>query len=340
MCNCYFNKNNIINNIAPQYQFCDIDAKIIHYGGTLTNCKPWQIKFEKDDIRHPEQEYYLLLPEIYNLFEIWWKYAALLPANVFLKLKNEAERNRAIYLLFKEITVNQREIFINQLGLETLYVPSGWAMNNIDRNNDLNYFVKPKVYRCVDGKTKETIKNLPAEFTQKVGFRLVVKYIAANAEDNTAVLQILEPNADEATIYRRHGYRHGKNWSKWYKVATTDDICDIADKKVKELSCSVDKRFDNFVDDFESEKVSTQKAIDDLRKIVNKLQEEQAKLSSENHNLVIANKNLEANNRRLENNLTTAQSDLVSIRNSVSYKFGRTMTYIPRKIRDAFKTKK
>lgn len=336
----YFRIENRIRNDEPVHTFYWIDAKIIHYGGALTNIKPWFLNFNEGEIKHANQEYFLLLPEISKLFPLWWKYAAYLPANTYNELLLNEKINKAAYNMIKSVTIWQREIFLNTLGVETLNIPSNWGENNIEPNFDLNDYVKPKLYRCIDGKTKVTGKNLPKDFYQISGFRLVVKSIAAYAGEKTSILQIIEPNDGCASVYRRCGTKQGKNWSKWYKVATTDDVCNVADEKVKELSCYLDKRFDNLVDDFESERESTQKAIDDLRKIVNKLQEEQAKLSSENHNLVVANKNLEAKNRRLENNLTTAQSDLVSIQNSVSYKFGRTMTYIPRKIRDAFKTKK
>ena len=336
----YFRIENRIRNDEPVHTFYWIDAKIIHYGGALTNIKPWFLNFNEGEIKHANQEYFLLLPEISKLFPLWWKYAAYLPANTYNELLLNEKINKAAYNMIKSVTIWQREIFLNTLGVETLNIQSYWGENNIEPNFYLNDYVKPKLYRCIDGKTKVTGKNLPKDFYQISGFRLVVKSIAAYAGEKTSILQIIEPNDGCASVYRRCGTKQGKNWSKWYKVATTDDVCNVADEKVKELSCYLDKRFDNLVDDFESERESTQKAIDDLRKIVNKLQEEQAKLSSENHNLVVANKNLEAKNRRLENNLTTAQSDLVSIQNSVSYKFGRTMTYIPRKIRDAFKTKK
>lgn len=226
----YFSYKNRVCNITPDYEFCHLDAKIIHFGGTLTSCKPWVLNFDSNEISHPENEFYLLLPEISSLYSIWWKYAALLPVEWYDKIIHQVDLNKASYNMIKNLAISQRDIFINNLGLETLYVPSEWRLNEILAGDDLNDFVKPKVYRCVDGETKLKVKNTSPDFSQKAGFRLVVKYIAANAGDNTAVLQILEPNVSSAAVYRRYGHRHGNDWGYWYRVATTDYV----DEKVKD----------------------------------------------------------------------------------------------------------
>ena len=221
----FYAYKNRVKNIEPEYKFYELDAKIIHYGGMLTHCKPWFLNFNYGEIKRESEEYFYLLPEIGKIFPIWWKYAALLPDKDYKEFMFKAEVNKAAYTMFKKLTTGYRDVFFNTLGLETLYVGAdSWGLNDINPGNNLNDFVKPKVYRCADGKTKEKVKNIPAEFVQSAGFRLTVKYIAANAGENTAVLQILEPNTPDAAVYRRYGHRHGKDWSKWYKRATTDDI--------------------------------------------------------------------------------------------------------------------
>ena len=43
---------------------------------------------------------------------------------------------------------------------------------------------------------------------------------------------------------------------------------------------------------------------------------------------------------RLKNERNAADAELRSVQNSFSFKFGRAVTFIPRKIRDSFKNKK
>lgn len=227
----FYNRANHTATDKVKYTFYPVDAKVIHYcGRTPGKIKPWDIAFNEGEIASYESDFLNLIPECASYFKIWWKYAALTPD--YAALYQNMCMNKAAYKMIKLITSERKLEFCNQLGLESYFVPVWQDRNTIGKNDDLNDFTKPRVFRCVDGQTKETIKNLPEDFIERCGFRLAVKHIAANGagENATATLQILEPNVPEATVYRRYCANPGKRrWSKWYRMATTQDIPDRRD---------------------------------------------------------------------------------------------------------------
>lgn len=243
----YHDKNNSYTG-KFRYNFIPIDAKIIHYCGWLGK-KPWLIKFKEGELRSCKTEYFEFIPEFVQYSNIWWKYAEFVPN--YQALLAEANNNKQIYNMVKQITIEQDLNFVNTLGLEPLNVPIWRNRNTIDPNSDLNRIVNPRTFRCVTGAVKATIKNLPEQFTEKCGFRLTVKNIAAYAGNDTAIIQILEPNDGKASIYRRCGNTGGSYWSAWEKLITSADlerinarqaeiINDLA-AKIDELSAKIDQ---------------------------------------------------------------------------------------------------
>lgn len=236
----YNDRENCCKNIIPAYKFYPVNAKIIHYCGVIGK-KPWSIKFKANDLARGKKEFLDYVQEIVAYNDVWWKYAEAVPN--YKELLEDACQNKKIYSLMKEVVLDQNLNLANLTGVETLSVPVWRNKNSIVRNEDLNCFVASKVFRCVDAATKTTLKNLPEQFTEKCGFRLTVKNIAAYDGDNTSVIQILEPNDGKATMYRRSGHTGGKGWSKWQKMITEDDLTSRLEEQnqiIKELTEKID----------------------------------------------------------------------------------------------------
>ena len=69
----------------------------------------------------------------------------------------------------------------------------------------------------------------------------------------------------------------------------------------------------------------------------NKLTNEKNKLTDEKNKLTKQKKDIENQNKKLKKKSKKAEKDLEKIRNSTSFKVGRTITYIPRKIKNTLK---
>lgn len=295
----YDSPDNLHRNDELKYTINEMSiGKIFHYCGASMEFKPWDYRFKPSDLG--DKSFLRAVPEVCTIYDIWWKYAEKVPD--YAELNLQAQINTSTYRVIRKLLLDRKLEFNNLLGVEGLNVPAWRNMNSIRKNEDLNNFTLPRVYRCVDAATKVTVKNLPAEFMQKCGFRLVVKYIAANDGDNTSVLQILEPNEPTASIYRRFGHKSGKGWSKWYKVATTDEVRSI-EGKIEQTNSDVKLKLTGLEKQFSK--------LQSELKLVQKLQYENARLKGEYN----------------------------TVRNSLSFKVGRMITFIPRKLRNAFKRK-
>ncbi len=221
----YFQRKNYMLYNETRYDFYQVEAKIIHYCGFIMDFKPWYLYFTENEIKNLKKNFFDLIPESAQILDIWWNYAKKVPD--YENLWNEQLRNKAAYMMINNILLNHNLNFTNATGIDTLTVPTYRQKNSIMANENLNDFLNPRVYRCTDGNTKSTIKNLPEEFIENCGFRLTVKNIAANSPNGPAVLQILEPNAPNAAVYRRHLASHKSKWDKWYKTATTEDLTEL-----------------------------------------------------------------------------------------------------------------
>lgn len=218
----YYNRSNNYKNLKTKYKFYPINAKVIHYCGYIMNFKPWQFHFPVSELQNSDNNFFDMIPECANILDIWWKYAKLTPD--YSWFWESQLRNKSAYDLLKSLAITQNLSFANTLGLEILTVPAFRQKNSILPNDDLNDFVKPRVYRCANKDIKTEVKNLPKEFTEECGFRLTVKHINANDGTHTPVLQILETNNNNAAIYRRRGDSSTNNWGTWQKSATVADI--------------------------------------------------------------------------------------------------------------------
>ena len=110
-------------------------------------------------------------------------------------------------------------------------------------NDDLNEYIVPKVYRCAIGRIKATLKNLPAEFKENVGFRLTVKQIAAcdMQYNNTVCIQIIEPNLPDVPVYRRYYYGcNSTRWGAWHRIMTNIDLENRLNNKDLEITGNPD----------------------------------------------------------------------------------------------------
>ena len=240
-------KNNMFNN-EIKYTFYPVRAHIIHYCGFMMDFKPWYLHFTKDEIKNLKNYFFELIPERADILDIWWNYAKKVPE--YENLWDEQSRNKAAYMMINNVLLNHNLNFTNATGIDTLTVPTYRQKNSIMANDNLNDFLKPKIYRCIDGKTKSTINNLPEEFTDQCGFRLTVKNIAANSPNGPAVLQILEPDASNAAVYRRHLASHKSKWDKWYKTATTEDLTELQNElnKLKIQNELLETKINNLLD--------------------------------------------------------------------------------------------
>ena len=188
------------------YTFYPVQAKIIHYCG-FVGLKPWLLKVGDIEIPQADSAFFEMIPECKAHYDIWWKYAAMLPRDMYEKLLAPAEQAAQIYNWVFRI-INWRPYTLQHtLRVETLTSPMWNGRNNISRGANINTYIVPKVYIC-DSETKTTIKNLPADFTQNVSFRLTVKRLATWA----GFVQILEADDTSATVWRRHSADDGKTW--------------------------------------------------------------------------------------------------------------------------------
>ncbi len=186
---------------------------VIHYMGYKNDSpveKPWSAYYEV------EQGMCDWDKELISLYKIWWDYAKKAPN--YHRLVRKIKDQKLTQLMKSPIATS------DLLRYETLLVPS---LHDIAENASLNAFTKAGCYRCVRGAVKKTLADLPEAFSENVGFRLTVKYIAANDTEyhNNACFQILEPNLTCSVVYRRY-YSGGKDpkWGPWYRMATDKDL--------------------------------------------------------------------------------------------------------------------
>lgn len=186
---------------------------VIHYMGYKNDSpveKPWSAYYEVEQGMCDWDE------ELLYLYKIWWNYAKKAPN--YHRLVRKIKDQKLTQVLKAPIAT------ADLLRYETLLVP---MLHDIPENASMNDYTKAGCYRCVRGAVKATLTNLPKSFTETVGFRLTVKYIAANDAEyhNNACFQILEPNLPGCPVYRRYcGGGKDMKWGEWYRMATDKDL--------------------------------------------------------------------------------------------------------------------
>lgn len=214
----FYNAENRYYNISKKYEFYSIDAKIIHYCGN-TGIKPWKLHLKHGDVPNPETAFLEIMPEYVPYIDIWWKYAELLPQDLYLSIKQEADSLTAAYRMLWMIIYSRGYTFYNALCIDNLKAPEWGSRNNVAKNSDLNKYIIPKVYIC-DADITGTVLNLPYEINSKTSFRLTVKHLSSNS---FGITQILETDDDSMTVFKRHFI---KEWSSWKIVSD----CNMYDK--------------------------------------------------------------------------------------------------------------
>lgn len=300
----YFNADNRHKNGLDKYKFYSIEARIIHYCGYI-GIKPWILKLADGDVPYASKSYLEYVPQSVDVINVWWKYAALLPDYLYKQLLEPAELNATIYRMLY-MFVNRRPYnFQNALQIETLTAPTWNGRNVVNANSNLDDYRIPKVYIC-DDKSKNTIKNIPADFKGDISFRLTVKRLATAVSPQSPLLQIIEADDDKASVWRRISPDNGLSWSKWNKMATIFDIEDLAPHNFY-LKETCDKIGDELNDLSKRIKLLEGLNISSLVSELKSCRDELKILKIENRN----------------------------INTSFSYRIGRFITWLPRKIRDA-----
>ena len=312
----YYNANVRHKKGLDAYVFYPIEAKIIHYCG-YTGIKPWKIKLEKGDIPRANNAYLEFIPQSVQLVGIWWKYAKLLPKPEYESLLIPAEINAAAYRMLY-MCVNSRPYnFHNALKLEPLSAPTWSGRNNINSRSNLNDYIIPNVYIC-DNHVKATIINLPNDFIENTSFRLTVKQLAVNPSATSPILQILEADNADATIWRRLSKDNGRAWGDWKRLANISDVYERENgqKNIIEKLTLINTEMQEL-----DNRLSLLKTID-FKSIINDCEKNKTEIN------------------KTKNELENINNRLNEIINSASFKIGRAITFIPRKIRDTFRKKK
>lgn len=236
---------NKTKNSSLKYTFAlPKDVKIIHYCGNI-GLKPWVLHFDNDEISGDGEAFCNIIPEYADYVDIWWKYARLTPD--FKDLWEEQLKNKAAYNIFKEIMLNRPVHFLNKMMLDYLNVPKHDYRNEINTNDNLNDFVTPRIYVCKNTEIVKTLKNLPVTFDNYSPFRLTVKFVANESDNNSSVLQILEVADKNADLYRRFYDGKAKTWGDWqcYMKMTEADLLRI--KKQEEKLNSLEKKLETLL---------------------------------------------------------------------------------------------
>ena len=232
----YFNCDQRASRGLNGYTFYPVQAKIIHYCDHI-GVKPWLLKVSDINFLNAESAFFEMIPESKAYCDIWWKYAAMLPRDMYEKLLAPAEQAAQIYnWVFRIINWNPYR-FQNTLRIETLTAPTWLGRNNVSCGTNIDIYTVPKVYIC-DAATKTTIKNLPLDFTEKTSFRLTVKQLATTL----GLVHILEADDTDATVWRRHSSDGGKTWGRWNKISPIQDflsLCNSLQNKYLSLSNSL-----------------------------------------------------------------------------------------------------
>lgn len=304
------NRDNFYYNTFYHFNYYPIDARIIHYCG-YKGFKPWVLSFVKGEIE-VNKEFRDICPEYADYVGIWWKYAQQSPD--YEELWDMQLRNKAAYSMVKSLFRNRTGDLTKKLYLDTLNVPDYFGRAAIRKGDDINRYVKPGIYAC-DAITKGAVKNLPLDFTTITNFRLTVKSLSIGPAYATSLVQILEIADKNATVYRRYTQNRENNWSPWIKIITSADM-----EQMRFV-------FDAFLNEIKNndkgnEVFGLSRELEDVHNNVETLRSIQ--IESE---------------KKFNDQLSALQAVVDSIVNSKSFKIGRFITFIPRKLRDVFKKK-
>lgn len=304
-------KSNYYYNKYYHYEFSAVTPKIVHYCGQI-GFKPWYARFKASEL-DVNRDFYDITPEYADYVDIWWRYAEKSPD--YTTLLNEQKLNKVAYDTVKKLLKGRPGPFINSMYLATLTVPDYADRNTFRKNDDINRYVRPGIYSCLAA-TKPTLKNLPAEFMEESGFRLTVKSLSSEPTEKAPLVQELEVADSSATVYRRYVKNRDGVWTEWTNITAFPEIRN----KINDVQVSLKSDIE----------VKIAKLGDDLNCKV--------KAESESlHTALSSQVGLLADLEVRLNNLNEKYNELL---NSKSFKLGRALTYIPRKICGIFKKKK
>lgn len=362
----YYKKENRYKNEIKSYQYYPVDAKIIHYCG-FTGIKPWNLLLTKKLIPNAEQTFFEMVPENIEYSGVWWKYAKNVPERIYNSIHQDAKINTAAYQILWGALYYRGFSLQNLMKVETLCPPNWRDRNSVARNSDLNDYILPKTYICTR-ETANTVYNLPKEIKGTCSFRLVVKQLAIKAGDKTPLMQVLEVDSADAAIYRRYSDNNGKNWFKWKRLLNDGDRQEIFDeiKLLKERIDTKDEEdkkieaLQRVAEDLIKDKSMLMVTIEEMKEkeIINDRQLGSLKEENERNSekiddfykkyTIIEQTIKELTHERdvnkqqismLSNRYDDAKNEVISLKTSLSFRIGRAVTFLPRKIRDVFKKK-
>ena len=310
------NKTNFYYNKYLHYEFAHISANVIHYCGNI-GFKPWFLRLKSSEI-DANYDFCDITPEYAEYIEVWWKYAEKSPD--YAQLQIEQQQNKTAYDIIKKLLKYRAAQFSNSMKIATLNVPDYADRNIFRKNEDIDKYVRPGIYAC-SAEVKNSIKNLPSDFNEIAGFRLTVKTLSAAPVEVAPLLQELEVASSKAVVYRRFNSKRDGVWGRWCKI-------DLNNENYRELKFIQDElvRQDNQIKQLylinDNLNVQNQRLVEDNNKY-------SAELEKLNNALLVQKEDIEC-----------LKKEYIAVFNSASYKIGRVVTFIPRKIIGLFKKKK
>lgn len=336
------NRDNFHYNSYVHYEYKPVDAIIYHYCGSR-GFKPWFMYFLKRDI-NVNGEFKDIYPEYADYIGVWWKYAKLSPD--YNLLWKEQSLNKVAYNVLKLITRNPAGCFISNMNIITSDIPNYLNRNIFTKGEDIDRYVKPGIYSCNDA-LECKIKNLPSDLVGNCGFRLTVKTLKAAVAYAAPLVQELEVADENATLYRRYTKNRDSAWSPWVKVASSDDVTEAVTafaSTVDELKNSIENNSNAFREYEEAQ----QNRVEQLRKEIKtqaeafdkQVERHQDSLVAMRNDIITIHDGLTESNKQFSEQISALKEELGKVVNSKSFKIGRFITFIPRKIVGIFKKKK
>lgn len=321
-------KSNYYFNRLIHYEYSHIIPIIVHYAGQI-GFKPWYLYFSAGEI-DINRDFNEITPEYADYIEIWWKYARLSPD--YDNLWSEQHSNKIAYDIVKKLIKNKPAMFANSMRLATLTIPDLNDRNTFRKNEDINRYARPGIYACT-ADISPTIKNLPSELNAGFNFRLTVKTLSVLPSERSSLVQELEVADECATLYRRYAKNRDVGWSPWVKIVSTYEVKKT--RLAKESPIGVLK------DDITNEIKAQQNSLLAIEEKVSKTNKECIEqINKLQEDIRVLNLTFNEQNKKITEQLSAFKLELEDLRNSKSYKLGRFLTFIPRKVRDMFKKKK
>ena len=247
-------------------------------------------------------------------------------------LWSEQHSNKIAYDIVKKLIKNKPAMFANSMRLATLTIPDLNDRNTFRKNEDINRYARPGIYACT-ADISPTIKNLPSELNAGFNFRLTVKTLSVLPSERSSLVQELEVADECATLYRRYAKNRDVGWSPWVKIVSTYEV--------KKTPLAKESPIGVLKDDITNEIKAQQNSLLAIEEKVSKTNKECIEqINKLQEDIRVLNLTFNEQNKKITEQLSAFKLELEDLRNSKSYKLGRFLTFIPRKVRDMFKKKK